>query len=124
MMRKEDVTLTVQDMEFASIGSFNFDEPDFNTFRFGAKWADKVKPGETLKCVMLDNGDGEGDWNFYAVVSSVTAGPYKDMKEQHEAENHGVKSGLDLDGELREAYGRVPNRHELVTVVHMVSIRQ
>lgn len=100
----------------------NFDK-DFNTFRLGMAWVNRVSPGTVVGLQRTDTGEVFGT----AVVTQVFSGDYEDMCDEHAVMNHSLldmPSDRSASDEIRKIiskmFGRAPLQNRpMMTVIYL-----
>ena len=99
-------------------------ETDFNTFRLGGAWSNRVKPGQKIG-ILNAKCEKVGD----AVVKAVHVGPKESMIDTHARHNHLIKArgseqpASELKRLLRNLYGtNFMAKAELMTVIYLTKL--
>lgn len=120
-VREDDVQACQAYMPVIMFKSFAGMDTQFNTFRLGSAWKNRVYPGKIVALV-----DADGNKVCEAVVEAVRAGDRQQMILEHSDQNHLIiarnsrNPAKDMAKILRNLYG--PNflaRAEQITVLYL-----
>lgn len=97
---------------------------EFSTFRAGHKWITKLRVGDVVEMVHVEEDRRKRPASLgYAVVTDLAFGTLKEMLDNFATENHATSDPDELRGMLHSTYGKNRARsRDPYTVVHLVSL--